>query len=43
MAITVPSLLVLQAVKLGSAESENLFKGSAILAGTAEVGVFRTK
>lgn len=36
-------VLVLQAVKLGGAESENLFKGSAILAGTAEIGVFRTK
>lgn len=36
-------VLVLQAVKLGDPESENLFTGSAILAGTAEVAVFRTK
>lgn len=36
-------VLVLQAVKMGSAESENLFTGSAILAGTAEVGIFRTR
>ena len=35
--------LVLQAAKLGGAESENLFTGSAIVAGTAEVGVFRTR
>lgn len=36
-------VLVMQAVKLGSAESANLFKGSGIFAGTAEVGIFRTK
>jgi hypothetical protein len=36
-------VLVLQAVKIGKAESANLFAGSAILAGTAEVGVFRTR
>lgn len=36
-------LIVFQAVKLGGAKSENLFAGSAILAGTAEVGVVRTK
>ncbi|MGA9523202.1 MAG: hypothetical protein WBV82_17170 [Myxococcaceae bacterium] len=36
-------LVVLQAVKLGGPESHNLFTGSALLAGTAEVGVFRTK
>ncbi len=36
-------LVVLQAVKLGGPESDNLFTGSALLAGTAEVGVFRTK
>jgi hypothetical protein len=35
--------LVLQAAKMGGAESENLFTGSAIVAGTAEVGVFRTR
>lgn len=36
-------VLVLQAAKLGGPESENLFTGSAILAATAEVGVFRTR
>ncbi|MBX5481152.1 MAG: hypothetical protein IRZ16_04780 [Myxococcaceae bacterium] len=36
-------LLVMQAVKLGGAESANLFKASPVLAGTAEVGVFRTR
>lgn len=35
-------VLVLQAVKLGGPESDNLFTGSAILAGTAEVAVLRT-
>jgi hypothetical protein len=35
-------VLVLQAVKMGGPESSNLFTGSAILAGTAEVGVFWT-
>ena len=35
--------LVLQAAKLGGPQSDNLFSGSAILAGTAEVGVFRTR
>jgi hypothetical protein len=36
-------VLVLQAVKMGGPSSNNLFTGSAILAGTAEVGVFRTR
>ncbi len=36
-------LLVMQAVKAGRAESANLFAGSALLAGTAEVAVFRTR
>ena len=36
-------LVVLQAVKLGGPESDNLFSGSALLAGTAEIGVVRTK
>jgi hypothetical protein len=35
--------LVLQAAKMGGPQSENLFTGSAIVAGTAEVGVFRTR
>lgn len=36
-------VLVMQAVKLGGPESDNLFSTSALLAGTAEVGIFRTK
>jgi hypothetical protein len=36
-------LVVLQAMKLGGPESDNLFTGSAVLAGTADVGVIRTK
>lgn len=36
-------VLVLQAVKSGGPQSDNLFTGSAILAGTAEIGVFRTR
>jgi hypothetical protein len=36
-------LVVLQAVKLGGPQSDNLFTGSAIMAGTAEVGVLRTR
>lgn len=35
-------VLVLQSVKLGGPESDNLFSGSAILAGTAEAAVIRT-
>lgn len=36
-------LVIFQAVRLGGAESDNLFIGSALLAGTAEVGVIRTR
>lgn len=36
-------LLMMQSVKLGRAESSNLFAGSALVAGTAEVAVFRTR
>lgn len=36
-------LVTFQAVRLGGAESSNLFVGSAILAGTADVGVVRTQ
>jgi hypothetical protein len=36
-------LVIFQAVRLGSPESENLFLGSALLAGTADVGVVRTQ
>jgi hypothetical protein len=36
-------LVVLQAVKLGGPDSDNLFTGSAVMAGTADVGVIRTK
>lgn len=36
-------LVIFQAVRLGGAESDNLFLGSALLAGTAEVGVVRTR
>ncbi len=36
-------LVTLQAVKLGGPDSDNLFTGSALLAGTAEIGIFRTK
>lgn len=36
-------LVIFQSVKSGGPESENLFTGSALLAGTAEVGIFRTK
>ncbi|MFY1827850.1 hypothetical protein ACN47A_18160 [Myxococcus fulvus] len=35
-------LVIFQAVRLGGAESDNLFIGSALLAGTADVGVIRT-
>lgn len=35
-------LIIFQAVRSGGAESDNLFLGSALLAGTAEVGVVRT-
>ncbi|MFZ5472004.1 MAG: hypothetical protein ACOZIN_21455 [Myxococcota bacterium] len=36
-------LIVFQSVKSGGPKSDNLFTGSAILAGTADVGVVRTK
>ncbi|NMO18487.1 hypothetical protein HPC49_24360 [Pyxidicoccus fallax] len=36
-------LVIFQAVRMGGAESDNLFLGSALLAGTAEVGVVRTR
>ncbi|MBZ4415613.1 hypothetical protein [Myxococcus sp. RHSTA-1-4] len=36
-------LIIFQAVRMGGAESDNLFLGSALLAGTAEVGVVRTR
>jgi hypothetical protein len=36
-------LVIFQSVRLGGAESDNLFLGSALLAGTAEVGVVRTR
>ncbi|WP_224367176.1 hypothetical protein [Hyalangium versicolor] len=35
-------LVIFQAVRLGGPESDNLFLGSALLAGTADVGVVRT-
>ncbi|MBJ6765719.1 hypothetical protein JGU66_33610 [Myxococcaceae bacterium JPH2] len=35
-------LVIFQAVRMGGAETDNLFLGSALLAGTAEVGIFRT-
>lgn len=35
-------LVIFQAVRTGGPESENLFVGSALLAGTADVGVVRT-
>jgi hypothetical protein len=35
-------MVIFQAVRLGGAESDNLFLGSALLAGTADVGVVRT-
>jgi hypothetical protein len=35
--------LVLQAAKMGGPESANLFSGSAMFAGTADVGIFRTR
>ncbi len=36
-------VIVLQSAKLGGPKSDNLFLGSAIIAGTAEVGVVRTR
>ncbi|NVJ03008.1 hypothetical protein HV824_33530 [Myxococcus sp. AM009] len=36
-------LVIFHAVRMGGAESGNLFLGSALLAGTAEVGVVRTR
>jgi len=36
-------LVIFHAVRMGGAESSNLFLGSALLAGTAEVGVVRTR
>ncbi|MFB1479605.1 hypothetical protein [Corallococcus sp. RDP092CA] len=35
-------LVIFQAVRMGGPESDNLFLGSVVLAGTAEVGVVRT-
>ncbi|WP_208723053.1 hypothetical protein [Corallococcus llansteffanensis] len=35
-------LVIFQAVRMGGAESDNLFLGSVVLAGTSEVGIFRT-
>ncbi|MCY1034489.1 hypothetical protein OV207_23760 [Corallococcus sp. BB11-1] len=35
-------LVIFQAVRMGGAESDNLFLGSVMLAGTAEVGIVRT-
>lgn len=35
-------LVVFQAMKTGGPESNNLFSGSALLAGSADVGIFRT-
>lgn len=36
-------LVIFQSVRLGGAESDNLFLGSALMAGTADVGVVRTQ
>jgi hypothetical protein len=36
-------LVIFQSVRTGGAESDNLFLGSALLAGTADVGVIRTQ
>jgi hypothetical protein len=36
-------MVIFQSVRLGGPESENLFLGSALLAGTADVGVVRTQ
>ncbi len=36
-------VIVLQSVKLGGPKSNNLFSGSAILAGTADIGVVKTQ
>lgn len=36
-------VIVFQAVKTGGPESQNLFTGSAILAGTAEIGIVKTQ
>lgn len=36
-------VIVLQSAKLGGPKSDNLFSGSAILAGTADIGVVKTK
>lgn len=36
-------VIVLQSAKLGGPKSDNLFAGSAILAGTADVGVVKTR
>jgi len=36
-------LVIFQSVRLGGPESENLFLGSALLAGTADIGVVRTQ
>lgn len=36
-------MVIFQAVRMGGAESDNLFLGSALLAGTADVGLIRTR
>ena len=36
-------LIVLQSVKTGGPKSDNLFTGSAILAGTADIGIVKTR
>ncbi len=36
-------LVIFQSVRLGDPETENLFLGSALLAGTADIGVVRTQ
>jgi hypothetical protein len=36
-------LVIFQSVRMGGAESDNLFLGSALMAGTADVGVVRTQ
>ncbi|MCP3101779.1 hypothetical protein LZ198_23150 [Myxococcus sp. K15C18031901] len=36
-------MVIFQSVRLGGAESDNLFIGSALLAGTADVGIVRTR
>ncbi len=35
-------VIVLQSAKIGGPKSENLFSGSAILGGTADIGIVKT-